>query len=82
MHGGLRARPEHDSRMQAVALSCDPEWNALVPPFWIFNSITVPRRKFLAWDPVIFHRVGDDAIAIRAQARDQRIVVRKGQGRE
>ena len=76
----LRTGPEHRGRAQAVQPRGFPQRHAGGPPAAIGNGLAVAQRELAQLR--IDHRVVDDAVVIRAQAGDDRVVVRKRQRRE
>jgi hypothetical protein len=79
-YGRLRPRPEHRRGRPAGALDGVPDGIAS-PPHRIRDLLAFLHREE-APGSRIAHRVSDDAMVAGIEARDERVVIRKGFGRE
>src|SRR6185437_7131846 len=75
----LRSHPEHGRRALALLLSRDPDRLA-APPATFLGGGVAHREQRLEFR--IVDRVADDAVVLWIQARDDGVVIRKGQRRK
>lgn len=76
---GLGAGPEHRRGLQPVAVGRDPQRRRLVPPSPVAHRLAIAQVEMAQLR--IVHRVVHDAVAVRAQAGGQGVVVGEGQRR-